>query len=661
MNYILNAYCLQDIGKRETQEDRFFPPFIDPCSSDDISRDWSFYDGRPHTDDRLFILCDGMGGHDRGEIAAQVVVQTMSKTITESAPIEGDFSDAMLRYAVDEALDALEALDDPLEVRKMGTTMTVLKFHAAGATIGHIGDSRVYHFRPASTGKNSNATKDLQEDHSDRDTQGSRSTKSGKSRKAAVLFRTDDHTMANFLVHSGAMTPAQALTSPKRHVLTRSMTCCKDFRPEVEIAHIKDIQPGDVFLLCSDGMYETLDDEQLCDILTNPNYSGAQCAEELLKASADSHDNHTAIIVKVKDIINGGKGDKGSDEALSPGTVLKSKDYTYHIERVIGRGSFGLTYLVSTDVTMQGPLGAIHTDVKVAMKEFYMHGVMHRGDNGSVVMTAEDEVKKYAEKFRSEALKLSRIIHPNVVRVMDVFEANNTYYYTMEYLQGGSLHTYVTKKGGLPEQEAIACIRQIGSALNHMHANKMLHLDMKPSNIMIQQDADADAKSKNANDLCPGTLKIIDFGLTKIYNPDGEAMTSSIIGYGTEGYAPLEQSDTTLEQAFSPQLDVYGLGATYYKLLTAVNPPSAVSVLNQGLPTMPLVKKNVSQQSIDAIKAAMEPVQEKRLKTVNDFLNMLPRVDDTTLFPEKKQHSFWRWLLPVIILAAVAVAVWLAI
>ena len=93
MNFILNAYAIQDIGHRTNQEDCFYPPFIDPCHYDESPREWTFYDGTPHTDDRLFIVCDGMGGHDRGEIASQTVTQAMSTYLLKSASIEGVFPD----------------------------------------------------------------------------------------------------------------------------------------------------------------------------------------------------------------------------------------------------------------------------------------------------------------------------------------------------------------------------------------------------------------------------------------------------------------------------------------------------------------------------------------------------------------------------------------
>lgn len=611
MNYILHAYAIQDIGQRLNQEDSFFPPFIDPCHYDEIPRDWAFYDGTPHLDDRLFLVCDGMGGHDRGEIASRIVTQVMSKTILQSSSIEGTFNDATIRHAADKALEALAAEDIKSEVMKMGTTMTVLKFHADGATVGHIGDSRVYQFRPAQS-----------------------------SQPARMMFRTEDHTVVNDLVQSGQLTYAQARHSAKKHILSRAMMSAQDRKPEVEINHITDIRKGDIFMLCSDGIFENLTDEELCTLLTDPNDSDVRRIQRLLSVCNHNRDNRTAIVVRVVDIIN--TQDKmASDASLTPGTVLKSENYTYHIERVLGHGAFGITYLVNTSVSMHGQLGTIRTGVKVALKEFCMEKEMKRVGSDLVSLSEDSKVKLYADKFRREAAKLAMLSHPNIVRVLEVFEANNTIYYAMEYLPDGSLNDYVNRKNGLPEQEAIECIRQVGSALLYMHTNKMLHLDVKPANIMRVESSN--------------TLKIIDFGLAKRFEPNGDPETSSNLGVGTPGYAPLEQVDGNIEHDFSPELDVYALGATYYKLLTALTPNTAIDVLNRGINAMPLVKKNVSQKSIDAIRAAMEPTKAKRLKTVDAFLNMLPRVDDETIFPEKKKVRVWRAVLLFGVLTVVCV------
>lgn len=610
MNYRLQAYAVQDIGQRPNQEDSFYPPFIDPCHYDEIPREWSFYDGTAHTDDRLFIVCDGMGGHDRGELASQIVTQTMSKSLLRSASIEGSFNDEMVRQAVNESLDALAEEDDPNEVMKMGTTMTMLKFHSDGATVGHIGDSRVYHFRPA---KN--------------------------SQPAKIMFHTDDHTVVNDLVQYGQMTLAQARHSAKKHILSRAMMSYHERTPEVDIHHITDIQTDDVFMLCSDGFLENMDDESLCKLMTDPNYSDVQRIQLLLHECIDNKDNRTAIFIRVQDILN--TSEDGSDASLPPGTVLKSENYTYHIEKVLGHGAFGITYLVNTNISMQGQLGTIHTGVSVALKEFCMEKKMKRVGCELTTIADEEKVKTYADKFRSEATKLAKLSHPNIVKVLEVFEANNTIYYSMEYLPDGSLNDYVNKKGGLPEKEAIGCIRQIGSALLYLHTNKMLHLDIKPANVMR-------IESNN-------TLKIIDFGLAKRFRENGDPTTGTSLGAGTPGYAPLEQVDGNLDYEFSPELDVYAIGATYYKILTGVTPSSAIEVLNRGINTMPLVKKNVSQKSIDAIKAAMEPTKAKRLKTIDAFLDMLPRVDDTTVFSEKKKYGIWYTIGLAIVVAAICI------
>ena len=597
---------MQDIGLRRNQEDCFFPPFIDPCHYDETQRDWCYYDGSPHTDQRLFIVCDGMGGHDRGEVASRIVCQTMSQTLLKEATIEGAFNDSMIHQAVDKALEALTEEDNPNEVKKMGTTMALLKFHAQGATIAHIGDTRVYQFRPATSG-----------------------------RPPQVMFCTKDHTVVNDMVQRGQISYAQAKVSNRKHILSRSMMSQQGYHPVAEIDHITDIQPGDIFMLCTDGVFENLDHQNLCDIVTDPNYSDVELTQRLLHECLHNRDNHTAYIVRVKDVLNV-EGKTAPDSSLPAGTVLKSENYTYQIEKVLGQGAFGITYLVNTIVSMQGQLGTIRTGVKVALKEFFMHKEMKREGGELIEISPDSKVKAYAEKFRKEAQKLASLTHPNIVRVLEVFEANNTIYYSMEYLPGGSLNDYVNKRDGLPEREAIKCIRQIGSALLYLHTNKMLHLDVKPANIMRSDTT--------------GALKLIDFGLAKRYVDNGDPESSASLGSGTTGYAPLEQADASNEMEFSPSIDVYALGATYYKLLTAHVPDSAVDVLNSGLSTMPLVKKNVSQKSIDAIKAAMEPLKAKRLPNVQEFLDMLPRVDDDTIFYEKKERKLKkRWLVAVLL------------
>ena len=295
--------------------------------------------------------------------------------------------------------------------------------------------------------------------------------------------------------------------------------------------------------------------------------------------------------------------------ALKPGTQVKSPSRIYTVVQVLGAGAYGITYLATTQAAISGELGEINVNVCVTLKEFFMEGRMKR--TGDVVERdrSSDEISAYARCFYLEADKLSMLSHPNIVKVLEVFVANNTCYYSMEYLPGGSLGDLIKDKGGLPEADALKYVRQVVGALSYMHSKRILHLDIKPANLVF------DGKDN---------LKIIDYGLSQQYANNGESESTDGLGSGTPGYASLEQSSKDYCLVFAPSLDVYALGATYYKMLTGCTPPAAVEIAATGIDTLPLVLKNVSQQSIDAIKAAMQPMVDKRLKTVDEFLSMLP-------------------------------------
>lgn len=296
--------------------------------------------------------------------------------------------------------------------------------------------------------------------------------------------------------------------------------------------------------------------------------------------------------------------------SLHTGAIVKGNKFTYTIQSVLGQGSFGITYLASTHAVISGPLGDIETEVKVAIKEFFMKEFSSRRDDGTITeMTDGSLVQNYARKFRKEAENLAKMSHPGIVKVLEVFEANNTCYYAMQYIAGGSLDAYVKSRGGLPEEEAVECIRQIGDAVKYMHDHKMLHLDLKPGNVMRSEDGKK--------------MFLIDFGLSKQYSSNGEPESSTTIGLGTPGYAPIEQSNTDRDRDFAPTLDVYALGATFFKLLIGETPPKASDVLNEGLPLEKLRQKGVSQTRINAIEKAMEPRKGMRAKSIKEFLAFL--------------------------------------
>ena len=288
---------------------------------------------------------------------------------------------------------------------------------------------------------------------------------------------------------------------------------------------------------------------------------------------------------------------------LKAGSTLQGGKY--RIESVLGQGAYGITYLATTKV--KGPLGDIA--VKVAVKEFFSKELNTRKADGNVSEVSSDSLAgKYSAMFLREARNLSHLKHDDIVNVLEAFSENNTHYYVMEYVDGGSLDAYILSKGCLSELETLSLACQIGSALSFMHENKMLHLDLKPKNIMLRAD---------------GTLCLIDFGLSKQYEADGEPESSTTIGLGTPGYAPIEQGSGDDRKIFAPTLDIYAFGATLYKMLTGKTPPRSSDIFNSGFPEEELMSLAISEETISAIRHAMSPRKDDRPQTVEEFLKEL--------------------------------------
>lgn len=309
---------------------------------------------------------------------------------------------------------------------------------------------------------------------------------------------------------------------------------------------------------------------------------------------------------------------------LNVGFELVSPTNIYHIEKVLGQGTFGITYLASIKTTVEGPLGRITSKSYVAIKEFFMRDINDR-DGSSVSGGSRDGLfEKYRRKFMSEAINLSKLRHQGIVRVVEAFEANNTYYYAMEYCEGGSLDTLIEKHSGLGLSQALGYFRQIASALEYMHNNRMLHLDLKPSNVMLRT---------------PDEVVLIDFGLSKIYDQDGNPESSTTVGGGTPGYAPIEQANYRNSSDFPVTMDIYALGATLYKMLTGKRMPDASQILNDGFPAQELLSKGVSRDLVNIIDTAVSPARRLRYQRVADFVKavnevcapLLSREDESTI------------------------------
>ncbi|MEQ9368390.1 MAG: serine/threonine-protein kinase [Coleofasciculus chthonoplastes F3-SA18-01] len=258
----------------------------------------------------------------------------------------------------------------------------------------------------------------------------------------------------------------------------------------------------------------------------------------------------------------------------------------YVIERKLGQGGFGITYLAKD-----------------------------RKGKPLVIKTLKDEVMtnpdfidfrdKYQRDFEREATRLAVCKHPHIVQIENVFHEQSLPCIAMEYIQGEDLWRRVRNRSPLSEAEALGYIQQIGEALTLVHDKGLLHRDLKPQNIMVRSDV--------------SEAVLIDFGIAREFIPN---LTQTHSVHVTPGFAPLEQYD---EQAHRGEYtDVYGLAATLYCLLTTkVPPPTFMRVVRDSLQSPQALNSKVSDRVNQAILTGMELQPENRPQSVSEWLRLL--------------------------------------
>lgn len=281
---------------------------------------------------------------------------------------------------------------------------------------------------------------------------------------------------------------------------------------------------------------------------------------------------------------------------LKQGVLLQGGKY--RIEKVLGQGGFGITYLAKDT----------RFERLICIKEFFMKEYCNREQDKSHISVvsegAREQVEKYRAKFVKEARLISSMNHPHIITIYDIFEENGSAYYTMEYLGGGSLKTIVEQNGILSEEQALKYISEIADALSYIHSGKVMHLDVKPSNIMLDSH---------------GKAVLIDFGISKKYDHSGGQTSSTPVGI-SKGYAPMEQYNLGGVSTFSPETDIYSLGATLYYLLVGQPPKEATVINEEGLDEMP---RKISRKVKQAIRHAMQPRRKNRTHSIELFIKEL--------------------------------------
>lgn len=243
-------YSFWQLGKRGNQEDCRFP-------GADV----------PQECDPFFVVCDGVGGSEKGEVASSTVCRTVAKAL-DGHNWNQPFTAQDFAKVLEQVYAAMTKASTPSNVG-MATTLTFVAFNSDGCLAAHMGDSRIYQVRPG----------------------------------VGILYRSDDHSLVNVLVHSGNLSPDEAENHPKSNVITRCISVPRkgeDPMPAT-VLQITDIAKGDYFFLCSDGVLKCVDDDTLVEILSDeaPDTEKIDCIANL---SRDSDDNNTAYLIPVVDV-----------------------------------------------------------------------------------------------------------------------------------------------------------------------------------------------------------------------------------------------------------------------------------------------------------------------------------------------------------------------
>ncbi len=274
---IRQPLSFSEIGRKDNQEDCIYP-----SASEANDRN------------RVFVLCDGVGGHENGEVASQTVCEVLGSSLNhvlEAAPV---VTADMFREALAHAYDELDKKDSG-GMKKMGTTMTCLCLHSEGCLVAHIGDSRIYHLRPTCT--------DVEKG------------------RLGIVYQSSDHSLVNDLLRAGELTEEEAQNYPHKNIITRAMQPHQERRCKADIFSFRDVREGDYFFLCSDGVMEQLTNEKLCSIVADKALNDEEKLEAIRGVCAgETRDNYTAYLIPIEGVV-AEEGDQESEEDVIRGLV----------------------------------------------------------------------------------------------------------------------------------------------------------------------------------------------------------------------------------------------------------------------------------------------------------------------------------------------------
>lgn len=276
------------------------------------------------------------------------------------------------------------------------------------------------------------------------------------------------------------------------------------------------------------------------------------------------------------------------------------KENRYRIVDNLGAGGYGIVYKAIDQANGK----------YVAIKEFFDKGKQLRAKRDNNVFTPIsndlEEIMEARKMFMAEAIKIMGFSNNNIIKINDVFDDNETCYYSMEYINGCNLEEYVRSKGALEETLAVRIIKEVCYALREMHNHKMCHYDISPENIMIDREN--------------SRILLVDFGSAKT------SSDSNNIIYTKRMYSPASFEKLNTNRRFHPQWDIYSLGVTLYFMLNGEINEHECSQNNNNISGTIDFKKptGTSDKTWNCIVKAIRISYKERQQSVDEFLAMLP-------------------------------------
>jgi serine/threonine-protein kinase len=526
----------------------------------------------------IAILADGVGGIGNGDVASRTAAETAIDVFRESKP-EATPAD-VFRQIYETASSKIYQVTR--EKGRMATTMLTSIFREDKVSIAHVGDSRAYLVR------------------------------GGKIRRL-----TSDHSYTSLQVKLGLLLERNAMTSPHRSTLTRALgfdpICRYDVLAET-------LQPGDLILQCSDGLYGFVLDEEILDI-ANKYHPGQACKNLIaLAEKRQASDNVSLQLIQVWDV-HYAQGQsaaakmKPSGSDVNVGSLL---DDRFEVTDVIAKS--GMASLFKANDRQTGKA--------VALK------IPH--------LQIESDPAGF-ERFRREEEIGLKLNHPYILKIVPV-ENKSRPYIAMEYLEGQTLNDLLARVHPLPEPDAAKIASRICEALDYLHNNQIVHRDLKPQNIMLCND---------------GSIRIMDFGIAKSLASRRLTFVGFTPTMGTPDYMAPEQVKGSRGDN---RTDIYSLGAILYEMATGEVPfggDSPYVIMNSRVTGDPAAPRKINPKLTPVIEEiilhAMERDPKRRYQVAAEMKRELDDYETVPLtrrFERLRSPQVWKSrfrMLPMII------------